>query len=116
MAAAAACLFPEAASGHLPGGLKWLVDLALERKPGTSRRDGVRRGPGAHYSQLRVCPTEEGGAGEGTWALASCFAEVGVGIKVGMGRRRAVCSLCMSGKRHRNRPSLSFYALQKGGF
>lgn len=39
-AAAAACLFPAAASGHLPGGLKRLVDLALERKPGTSRREG----------------------------------------------------------------------------
>lgn len=79
---------------------------------------GVRRGPKGSKSSLQPasCPTEEGGAGEGTWALASCFAEVGVGNKVGMSRRRAVCSLCLSGKRRRNRPSLSFYALQKGGF
>lgn len=113
-AAAAACLFPTAASGHLPGRLKRLIDLALERKPGASRSEGSK----GSRSSLRPapCPTEEGGAEEGTWALASCFAEVGVGTKVGMGRRRAVCSLCMSGKRHGNRPSLSFYALQKGGF
>lgn len=120
MAAAAACLFPAAASGYLPGRLERFIVLALERKLGASRRGwevGVRRGPRAHYSQLRVLQRrEELERGPGRLLLASCFAEVGVGNKVGMGRRRAVCSLCLSGKRPRNRPSLSFYALQKGGF
>lgn len=37
VAAAAACLFSAAAFGHLPGGLKRFIDLALERKPGASR-------------------------------------------------------------------------------
>lgn len=67
----------------LPGGCFWLPSRKTGEVYSPSPREEARsfaKGVGGGGSkgsksslQPASCPTEEGGAGEGTWTLASCF-------------------------------------------